>query len=127
MGGGIASLAAAVFLIRDGFIPGSTITIIEESPRIGGSLDAAGNPDDGYVMRGGRMIESKYLCTFDLFSSILTLDGTRTVTREIFDWNKTMKTASKSRLFRDGHSIDAPAFGLSESHILTLERLALEP
>jgi oleate hydratase len=127
VGGGIASLAAAVFLIRDGFIPGSTITIIEESPRIGGSLDAAGNPDDGYVMRGGRMIESKYLCTFDLFSSILTLDGTRTVTREIFDWNKTMKTASRSRLFRDGHSIDAPAFGLSESHILTLERLALEP
>jgi oleate hydratase len=43
------------------------------------------------------------------------------------DWNETMKTASKSRLFRDGHSIDAPAFGLSESHILTLERLALEP
>jgi oleate hydratase len=49
------------------------------------------------------------------------------VTREIFDWNEKMKTASKSRLFRDGHSIDAPKFGLSESHILTLERLALEP
>jgi oleate hydratase len=127
VGGGIASLAAAVFLIRDGHIPGHTITIIEESSRIGGSLDAAGNPDDGYVMRGGRMIESKYLCTFDLFSSIPALDGTRTVAREIFDWNETMKTASKSRLFRDGHSIDAPKFGLSESHILTLERLALEP
>ncbi|WP_420238297.1 oleate hydratase [Telmatobacter bradus] len=127
VGGGIASLAAAVFLIRDGFIPGHTITIIEESSRIGGSLDAARNPDDGYVMRGGRMIESKYLCTFDLFSSIPTLDGSRTVTREILDWNETMKTASKSRLFRDGRSIDAPAFGLSESHILTLERLALEP
>jgi oleate hydratase len=81
VGGGIASLAAAVFLIRDGSIPGHTITIIEESSRIGGSLDATGNPDDGYVMRGGRMIESKYLCTFDLFSSIPTLDGTRTVTR----------------------------------------------
>jgi oleate hydratase len=127
VGGGIASLAAAVFLIRDGYIPGHTITIVEESSRIGGSLDAAGNPDDGYVMRGGRMIESKYLCTFDLFSSIPTLDGTRTVTREIFDWNETMKTASKSRLFRDGKSVDAPKFGLSENHILTLERLAFEP
>jgi oleate hydratase len=127
VGGGIASLAAAVFLIRDGSIPGHTITIIEESATIGGSLDAAGNPNDGYVMRGGRMIESKYLCTFDLFSAIPTLDGTRTVTREIFDWNETMKTASRSRLFRDGLSIDAPAFGLSENHILTLERLALEP
>jgi len=127
VGGGIASLAAAVFLIRDGDIPGHAITIIEESSRIGGSLDAAGNPDDGYVMRGGRMIESKYLCTYDLFSSIPTLDGTRTVAREIFDWNETMKTSSKSRLFRDGHRVDAPRFGLSESHILAIERLGLEP
>ena len=26
------------------------------------------------MLRGGRMIESKYLCTYDLFSSIPTLD-----------------------------------------------------
>ena len=127
VGGGIASLAAAAFLIRDGDIPGHTITILEESSRIGGSLDAAGNDTDGYVMRGGRMIESKYLCTYDLFASIPTLDESRTVTQEIFDWNKTMKTASKARLFRNGQRVDAPSFGLSENHILALERLALEP
>ena len=127
VGGGIASLAAAVFLIRDGDVQGHTITILEESSRIGGSLDAAGNATDGYVMRGGRMIESKYLCTYDLFSSIPTLDGTRMVTQEIFDWNETMKTASKARLFRDGHRVDAPNFGLSEKDILNLERLAIEP
>jgi len=127
VGGGIASLAAAVFLIRDGDVQGHTITILEESSRIGGSLDAAGNATDGYVMRGGRMIESKYLCTYDLFSSIPTLDGTKTVTQEIFDWNETMKTSSKSRLFRDGRRVDAPRFGLSEKDILDLERLAIEP
>jgi oleate hydratase len=127
VGGGIASLAAAVFLIRDGDVQGQTITILEESSRLGGSLDAAGNATDGYVMRGGRMIESKYLCTYDLFSSIPTLDGAKTVTHEIFDWNKTMETASKSRLFRDGHRIDRPSFGLSEKDILNLERLAIEP
>jgi len=127
IGGGIASLAAAVFLIRDGDVQGHTITILEESSRIGGSLDAAGNATDGYVMRGGRMIESKYLCTYDLFSSIPTLDGTKTVTQEIFDWNETMKTSSKSRLFRDGGRVDAPRFGLSEKDILNLERLAVEP
>ena len=38
-----------------------------------------------------------------------------------------MKTSSKSRLFRDGHRIDAPWFGLSEKDILTIERLELEP
>ena len=127
VGGGIASLAAAAFLIRDGDIPGHNITIIEESTRIGGSLDAAGSPEEGYVMRGGRMLESKYLCTYDLFSSIPTLDERMTVTQEIFAWNQTMKTASKCRLFRAGHCINAPSFGLSENHILTIERLALEP
>jgi len=127
VGGGIASLAAAVFLIRDGDVQGNTISIIEESSNLGGSLDAAGNAKDGYIMRGGRMIESKYLCTYDLFSSIPSLDGTRTVTQEIFDWNTTMKTSSKSRLFRDGRRVDAPKFGLSEADILVIERLALEP
>jgi len=127
VGAGIASLAAAAFLIRDGDVPGHNIMILEESAILGGSLDAAGTPADGYIMRGGRMIESKYVCTFDLFSSIPTLDESKTVTEEIFDWNETMKTSSKSRLFRDGHRVDAPRFGLSEKHILTLERLELEP
>lgn len=127
VGGGIASLAAAAFLIRDGDISGRNITILEESDKIGGSLDAAGTPKHGYIMRGGRMIESKYLCTYDLFSSIPTLDESKTVTQEIFEWNEVMKTASKSRLFRDGHSVDAPKFGLSERHILTIERLGLQP
>jgi len=127
VGGGIASLAAAAFFIRDGDIPGHRITILEESPKIGGSLDAAGNAADGYVMRGGRMLESKYLCTYDLFSSIPTLDERMTVTQEIFAWNETMKTSSKSRLFRGGHRIDAPRFGLSEKQILTIERLGIEP
>ncbi len=84
VGGGIASLAAAAFLIRDGDIPGHDITILEESDRLGGSLDGAGTPAEGYVLRGGRMLESKYLCTYDLFSSIPTLDDSRTVTQGIF-------------------------------------------
>jgi oleate hydratase len=38
-----------------------------------------------------------------------------------------MKTSSKSRLFSDGVRRDTPEFGLNEGHILTIERLALEP
>src|ERR1700723_1190669 len=127
VGAGIASLAAAAFLIRDGDVLGHNITILEESERIGGSLDAAGSPTDGYTIRGGRMLESKYLCTFDLFSSIPALDEIKTVTQEIFDWNEIMKTSSKSRPFRNGQRVDAPKFGLSERHILTIERLELTP
>lgn len=127
IGGGIASMAAAVFMIRDGDIPGCNITIMEELDKVGGSLDGAGSAADGYVLRGGRMLESKYLCTFDLFSSIPTLDESQTVTQEIFAWNETMKTSSKSRLVRNGRRETAPEFGLTEKHILTIERLAIEP
>lgn len=127
IGGGIASMAAAVFMIRDGDIPGCNITIMEELDKVGGSLDGAGSAADGYVLRGGRMLESKYLCTFDLFSSIPTLDQSQTVTQEIFAWNETMKTSSKSRLVRNGRRETAPEFGLTEKHILTIERLAIEP
>ena len=127
VGGGIASLAAAVFLIRDGDMQGHRITIFEQSDVLGGSLDGAGSPETGYVLRGGRMLESKYLCTFELFASIPALGGSGTVTDEIFAWNETMKTSSKSRLFRGGERVTAPRFGLSEGHILTIERLAIEP
>ena len=127
VGGGIASLSAAAFLIRDGDVQGSHITILEQLETTGGSLDGSGSPEAGYVLRGGRMFESHYQCTFDLFASIPTLDETRTVTEETLAWNQTLKTSSKSRLFRNGVRQTAPAFGLTEGHILTIERLALEP
>jgi oleate hydratase len=127
VGGGIASLAAAALLIRDADFPGHHITILEELDRLGGSLDGAGSPEQGYVVRGGRMLERKYLCTYDLFSSIPTLDGSRTVTKEIFEWNETMRTSSHSRLVRNGKGEAAPEFGVSANHVLTLERLMLEP
>ena len=47
VGGGIASLACAAYLIRDGGIPGRKIRIFEESGLLGGSLDAQGSPERG--------------------------------------------------------------------------------
>ncbi len=127
VGGGIASLAAAVFLIRDGHLSGNNITIFEETGTLGGSLDGAGSPEDGYVARGGRMLESHYVCTFDLFSAIPALDGSKTVTNEILSWNELYKTCSHSRLVRGGQKLDTPAFGLSERHRLALVGLSLQP
>ncbi|PQV42973.1 oleate hydratase [Paraburkholderia sp. BL23I1N1] len=127
VGGGIASLAAAAFLIRDADVPGCRIMILEALDKPGGSLDGAGTPQGGYVVRGGRMLESKYLCTYDLFDSIPTLDGRISVTKEIFDWNETSRTCSKARLIRNGQREDAPPYWLAETHLLTLGRLSLEP
>jgi oleate hydratase len=127
VGGGIASLSAAAFLIRDGDVPGHRITILEELGRLGGSLDASGSAESGYVLRGGRMFEEQYRCTFNLFASIPTLDDRCTVTQEIEQWNVTLKTSSKSRLFEEGARRVAPSFGLSKLHSLRLAALAIEP
>lgn len=127
VGGGIASLAAAAFLIRDGHVRGGDITILEALNQPGGSLDGSGTAESGYVVRGGRMLESKYLCTYDLFSSIPTLDDSKSVTQEIFDWNETIHTSSTARLVRNGRRETAPAYGLAEKHLLTLGRLSIEP
>lgn len=70
VGSGIASLAGAVYLIRDGGVEGKDIVILEESTDFGGALDAKGTPASGYFMSGSRMFESKYNCTFELLSSI---------------------------------------------------------
>ena len=127
IGGGIASLAAAAFLIRDGKILGRNIYIYGDQPRPGGSLDAIGSPETGYIARGGRVLEPHYVCTYDLFSSIPSLDGSRSVTQEIFACNEALKTYSHARLVRQGHKIDSPEFGLTERHRLGLIGVALSP
>lgn len=71
VGGGIGSLAAAAFMVRDGAMPAGNISIYEALPVLGGSLDGAGNPGDGYSLRGGRMLTTdNFECTWDLFRTI---------------------------------------------------------
>jgi len=52
VGGGIGSLAAAAFMIRDGSLPGGNISILEAAPILGGSLDGSG--DRGWVFNARR-------------------------------------------------------------------------
>jgi len=67
-------MAAAAFMMRDGGMPGNNISIYEAAPVLGGSLDGGGNPEDGYSMRGGRMLTTdNYECTWGLFKSIPSL------------------------------------------------------
>jgi oleate hydratase len=100
LGGGIGSLAAAAFMIRDGAFCGENIVILEANSIMGGSLDGAGNPTDGYSLRGGRMLTTdNYECTWDLFKSIpsLTLPG-KTVFDETIEFNERNKTHAMARL-----------------------------
>jgi oleate hydratase len=77
VGSGLASLAGAAFLIRDGHMAGDRITILEELKLPGGALDGLKEPDKGFVIRGGREMEDHFECLWDLFRSIpsLEIDG----------------------------------------------------
>ena len=61
VGGGLASLAAACFLVRDGQMPGSHIHILESMDVVGGACDGIFDPTRGYVMRGGREMENNFM------------------------------------------------------------------
>ena len=74
IGSGIASLAAAHYLIRDGYMKGEQITIFEQDSITGGAMDGTGTPDDGFVARGGREMEEHYECLWDLYGDIPSLD-----------------------------------------------------
>jgi oleate hydratase len=100
LGGGIGSLAAAAFMIRDGGFSGENIFILEAKPILGGSLDGSGNPTNGYSLRGGRMLTTdNYECTWDLFKSIPSLASPeKTVFDETIEFNDRYKSHSMARL-----------------------------
>ena len=127
VGGGIGSMAAAAFLIRDGGVLGRNITIYESLPTIGGSLDGSGDPGRGYSMRGGRMLTTdNYECTWDLFKSIpsLRLAG-KTVFEETVEFNKENLPHARARLVNRHRAIlDVTSMGFSMKDRLELVKLA---
>ena len=74
VGSGLASLAAACFLVRDAKMPGKNIHILEAMDIAGGACDGIDDPTRGYVMRGGREMEDHFECLWDLFHSIPSLE-----------------------------------------------------
>lgn len=86
VGGGLASLAAAAFLIRDGHMKGDRITILEASKIGGGALDGAGNAETGWLIRGGREMEAHFECLWDLYRSIPSLEVEGASVLDEFYW-----------------------------------------
>ena len=59
-GSGLAALAGAAFLIRDGQMPGNRITILEQQQLPGGALDGIKDPKKSFVIRVGREMEDHF-------------------------------------------------------------------
>ena len=125
VGSGIASLAGAAYLIRDGKVSGHDIVVFEESKELGGSLDAHGTPATGYFMSGSRMFEHKYNATFDLFSFIPSLsDPNISVKEETDRAEKDSLWHNKARLVnRHGEVINFHELGFSERDRIDLVAL----
>ncbi|WP_327730982.1 oleate hydratase [Streptomyces sp. NBC_00487] len=129
VGSGIAAMAAAVYLIREGGFDGSDIHLFEEHRLTGGSLDAGGTPETGYTMRGGRMFEAEFRCTYDLLSRIPSLDDPFvSVTEDIlaayedFGWDDAARLVGA-----DGTITDVRSMGFSEHDRLDLARCLVTP
>ena len=74
VGAGLASLAAACFLVRDGQMKGENIHILEEAKLPGGACDGIEDAQKGFIIRGGREMENHFECLWDLFRSIPSLE-----------------------------------------------------
>lgn len=114
VGGGIASLSSATYLIKDAGVPGKNIHILEQNDILGGALDGSGDPENGFIIRGGRMHEEHFVCYWDLLSSIPSYDDPNvSVKDESFEFNSRYVSHAQARLLKDGKKIDLSSFGLS--------------
>ncbi len=74
VGSGLAALAAACFLVRDGQMKGERIHILEKEALAGGACDGYHFENVGYVMRGGREMDNHFECMWDLMRSIPSIE-----------------------------------------------------
>lgn len=126
IGGGIGSLAAAAFMIRDGGMKGADITIYESLPVPGGALDGSGTAETGYSMRGGRMLTTdNYECTWALFKTIPSLkDPAISVHEETIAFNTPVTAHAQARLVDRNRAIrDVTTMGFSMADRLELLKL----
>lgn len=125
IGGGIGSLAAAAFLIRDAHMPGRNIHVMEQLDIFGGSMDGAGTAEKGYTARGGREIEEHFECFMELFSFIPSLKNpNRSVLDEFRELNLEEPIESHCRLVSNqGEKVDFSSLGLSKGNAMELAKL----
>jgi oleate hydratase len=127
VGGGIGSLAAAAFMIRDADVAGANITIFETGAVAGGSLDGAGDAERGYSLRGGRMFTTdNYECTWDLFKTIPSLTGAgQSVYDETIAFNELHVAHSQARLVDKRRArVPVSSMGFSMADRVELLKLA---
>lgn len=129
IGSGIAGLSAAFYMIRDGGMKGEDITILDALDVAGGSLDGAGDAEQGYIVRGGREMNFNYDNLWDMFQDVqaLELPEGYSVLDEYRLLNDNDPNWSKARLMHNqGQIRDFSTFGLTKPQQWELIRLLLK-
>ena len=126
VGSGLASLAAACFLVRDGQMKGERIHILEELGLPGGACDGINDPMRGFVIRGGREMENHFECLWDLFRSIPSIETVGVSVLDEYYWlnkhdpNYSLMRATVNR-GEDAHTDGK--FGLSDKGAMEIMKL----
>lgn len=116
VGGGIAALAAAVFLIRDGGVRGDQIRILESGDKPGGALQSGHVPRHpalylGNAIRG--MDEQTSACMTDLLGSVPTpRDPRTTLLDDLRAAAQETPVDAKGRLIGAGGDVLSPSLSL---------------
>lgn len=126
VGGGLGSLTGAAYLLRDCGFEGRNIHIIEALPVMGGSNDACGDAEHGWVQRGERMLNRQtYENFWDILGSVPSLEKEgMSVADEILTFSAENPCWAKARfLDENGEIMDAGSYGLSKTEMLQMVNL----
>ncbi|MCT0024603.1 oleate hydratase [Weissella confusa] len=129
VGGGLAGLATAVFLVRDAQVPGRQIHIYEELPIPGGSLDGDNRPNVGFVIRGGREMENHSETMWDMYRSIPSLEIEGASYLDEFYWlNQDDPNSSNTRLiYKRGQRVPTDGKYELDDKAMELVKLVMTP
>ena len=115
IGGGLTSMAAAAYLIRDCRFPGDHITIYESQSEPGGGSFAGGSPEKGFVCHGFHLLnETTYENFWELMGSIPSLNQPQlSVGEEILNFSHAHPVRARARLInREKKVLDTESMGL---------------
>ena len=130
VGSGLAALAAACFLVRDGQMKGENVHILEKDPIPGGACDGYLYNDIGYVMRGGREMDNHFECMWDLFRSIPSIETEGVSVLDEYYWlnkedpNYSLMRATENR-GEDAHT--DKKFAISDKGAMEIMKLFFTP
>ena len=130
VGSGLAALAAACFLVRDGQMQGKNIHILEKEQIPGGACDGYLYDGLGYVMRGGREMDNHFECMWDLFRSIPSIETEGVSVLDEYYWlnkedpNYSLMRATEKR-GQDAHT--DRKFAISDKGAMEIMKLFFTP